>query len=308
VGGKETLITLHDSTHARARWSPLICICLLAACGEAQLQARSASEQSAPATSSSTLLPANADDQDVTQTAELLSEQVEPVQEPPSPQLLAAWGPISALAGRSWVLMDEGAAQHLHYQWADTGAALTFSGLDRDGNVLAGRFMIDPAIGAIAGLSIFRGDAFEQTVTLERDGFTITTTTGPEPNRARYIRLGVSGYRVEREVFRANRWRPTRIQTLSAASPAIIAALGWEARSAEREAAEEQARAELFERRPTFFSRLGAAFQDGLTTGVEEGVRERVRGAITNEDPNDVSYDSDDDTVEAEDTSDPELE
>lgn len=225
-----------------------------------------------------------------------------------APELLAQWGPIARLAGRYWILNDQGTAQYLEFNWQNEGRVLAFSGMDRDGNLLAGQFIIDSTTGQVAGLSVHRGEAYELMLDQHADAFVISSNVAGENIRTTYQPNGATSYRVTQEALRRSEWRLTRSQTLTVGSAQIVQTLGWPARTAEMEAAEAQAREELIERRPSFFSRLSSAFQDGTVAGVEEGTRDGVstvtRQAITGDDESDNSLASSDEPLEtgAEDT------
>lgn len=242
---------------------------------------------------------------------ELLSDSTASTElgdEPPraisvAPELLTLWGPIARLAGHYWILHDQGTAQYLEFNWQNEGYILAFSGMDRDGNLLAGQFIIDPATGQVAGLSVHRGEAYELALEQHPDGFIILSNVAGENIRTTYQPNGATSYRVTQEALRRNQWRLTRSQTLTMGSTQIVQTLGWPVRTAEMEAAEAQAREALIERRPSFFSRLSSAFQDGTVAGVEEGTRDGVstvtRRAITGDDENDSSLTSNDEQIES---------
>jgi hypothetical protein len=198
---------------------------------------------------------------------------------------------MAELPGDQWLLLDTGPALYLQYQWDRSGGALHFSGMDRDGYAIAGRYALDPRTNEITGLSARRGAAIPASVELIDSGFVVTTEDSETLTRQTYRRAGAGSFSVTVEERQRGRAGPVRTLRLVQASPEVIATLGWVARTPDSEAADAAARAAAFGRQPSFGRRLSNAFQDGVVVGVHDGVRDGVqevtREAITGDEVRD---------------------
>lgn len=184
--------------------------------------------------------------------------------------LRATWGPLAAFHGLSWIQTSKSADFYVSYEWTAPGLVLSFSGRDRNGYPIAGRYQLDPTTRKIQGQTVHRGKLVTTGVEITPDGL-IESPLGEEQQIRQVMRrVGPQTYTVTTERMRRNSWTEAKVVTLAQATPQMILALGW----TEASAGSGQ----------NFMQQLGAAIKEGAVQGLAEGIRDaaqaRTRGAL----------------------------
>lgn len=192
---------------------------------------------------------------------------------PPTPaQLLqATWGPLATLPGQIWLQSVKGPEFYVAYQWAQPGIVISYSGMDRAGNPIAGQYQLDPATRKITGQTIYRGKITTGDVEIASDGYVEVVMEKDTQVRQVYSRSGPTAFVVKAEALKKGIWKPVRTATYTQATPEMVLALGWTAAPAQAN-------------NVGFMQQLKAGamagFQEGLREGVRDAAQARARGAL----------------------------
>lgn len=197
-----------------------------------------------------------------------------------APGIQVAPSILAELAGGNWIAYDRKPFQYLEYSWEKVGERLVYSGLDNDGNVVAGDYTLDSGTGRIFSFGVRRGVVSEFVVNetgsqLELIGEELGVSIAQVIKRER---TGL--FKISFLELRQGRWINVREAKLFQASPQQVRALGWVENNPEFEAQAEIARKIAMASNPSFGKRLLYAFGDGLVAGVQQGVESRVTRTI----------------------------
>lgn len=189
-------------------------------------------------------------------------------------------GVLTELAGKNWIAYDRKPFQYLEYSWDKVGERLVYSGLDNDGNVVAGDYTLDSDTGRFFSFSVRRGIVSE-FVANESGGQLELIGQELGVSIAQVIKRERNGlFKISFLELRQGRWVNVREAKLFQASPQQVRALGWVENNPEFEAQAEIARKIAMASNPSFGKRLLNAFGDGLVAGVRQGVESRVTRTI----------------------------
>jgi hypothetical protein len=187
------------------------------------------------------------------------------------------------LAGKNWIAYDRKAFQYLEYSWDSFGQRLVYSGLDNDGNVVAGDYTLDSITGRTYSFGVRRGIVSEFIV---NDSGNQLELIGEEVGVpiAQVVRRERNGlFKIFFLELRKSRWVKVREAKLFQATPQQIRALGWVENNPEFEAQAENERRIAMASNPSFGKRLLDAFSEGLVAGVRQGVESKVARTIDKE-------------------------
>jgi tetratricopeptide (TPR) repeat protein len=204
--------------------------------------------------------------------AGLTQKQVAVAAAPPSPT--SPWGAMATLAGSWWLTSDTAAEEYIGYQWTTPDQVLTFTGMDRSGNQITGRFERDPATGQIAGVQVYKGKTNMLTATPASDGFIVESERKGVKVRETMAVERPGQFQDVSQAFKDGNWTTIRNVTVTKTYPEAIQALGWGKQAQAASGAGDGGAV------GNFFKALGGALLNSAATGLANGVQNKVQGAV----------------------------
>jgi len=190
---------------------------------------------------------------------------------------------LDDLAGNIWIQKDIQPVLYLQYEQEQIDGTLLFAGMDNDGNIIGGYFATDPQTFATTAVSVRNGQVSEFVVTSSPGKIVLTGSEAGIEVRQTLERASATRYNVVWEEMRNGRWVHVRDLSSILAKPEMVRALGWVESNPEAEKEAEATRKALMAEQPGFFDRLKLAVQDGVVTGLRDGLETGISERVTNE-------------------------
>jgi hypothetical protein len=194
---------------------------------------------------------------------------------------------LSNFQGKYWVQSDLEPLQYIKFGDTIQDGVLELSGMDNDGNVIAGYFSEDPATSRIQAKFVRHGQISSFEAAISNGNLILTGKEGGIPIRQSYFYETNTEYELLFEELRNNRWIEVRRVKYAMMVPKMVTALQWIEKNPRAEAEAALAREALMKSQPNFFRRLRFAVEEGLIVGVksglEEGINYRINRAINPE-------------------------
>lgn len=184
-----------------------------------------------------------------------------------------AWADLTLLADHYWLMVEGQPLFYVHYQWDDEGKSLAYSGADRAGNKMAGRFWLEGAEGSIKGLDVDLGTATEIAINAIPGGFVETAAKDGETIRQEYRKTSDFVFDISLQKKLTAKWVTIKTMRFVRVTPDVVEASGWDLSFS----AESQARAAALKNGLSFSERLKNAVKDGAVAGVQSGIASRAK-------------------------------
>jgi tetratricopeptide (TPR) repeat protein len=181
-----------------------------------------------------------------------------------------AWGILASLAGQYWMQIDGQPVQYNQYKWETPGLILAYTGLDRSGNVIVGRFQLDPTTSQISDLTLYKGQTTLGTVEVAPDHFVEEGDQRGTHVRLTYQQTSAGAFQVTAQTLQKGEWHTAKTINVVQVSSDFVQALSWKQNAGTSNDAAS-----------SFFRDLGSAIKQGALTGVANGVQQRTQDAIT---------------------------